>query len=75
MGMSTVMKNDVPRFFVVEHVTGMLIAIVLITIARGKVKKAAYGATFWLYVIALALILLSIPWPASIGGAKGGGWI
>ncbi|MDH7462985.1 hypothetical protein QEG73_16945 [Chitinophagaceae bacterium 26-R-25] len=74
LGMSAVMKDDVYRFFAVEHLTGMLIAIVLITIARGKVKKAAYGAAFWLYFIALVIILVSIPWPGRMAGA-GRGWI
>lgn len=62
-GMGVVMKNPTFRFFAIEHITGMLIAIVLITIARGKVKKTAYGAAKWLYLVALILILVSIPWP------------
>lgn len=73
-GMSVVMKNSVMRFFAVEHITVMLIAIVLITIARGKVKKSAFGAAFWLYFIALILILVSIPWPWRMVG-EGRGWI
>ena len=63
MGFSEVMKNSAARFFAVEHLTGMLVAIILITIARGKAKALNYKVTFWLYVIALLIILVSIPWP------------
>jgi hypothetical protein len=66
-GMSEVMKNSVLRFWAVEHITAMLIAIILITIARGKVKKSLYASASWLYVIALILILVSIPWPGREG--------
>jgi hypothetical protein len=58
-----IMKNSFARFWAVEHITGMFIAIVLITIARGKSKRGVYGAASWLYLIALVIILASIPWP------------
>src|SRR5262245_9582228 len=35
-GFSAVMKDEQARFFAVEHFAGMLIGIILITIARGK---------------------------------------
>jgi hypothetical protein len=62
------MKVPALRFFSVEHMVGMLIAIALITLARIKGKKVAEAAkrhklTFWYYVIALILIFASIPWP------------
>ncbi len=62
-GFGTVMKDSAMRFWAVEHISTMLIAIVLITIARGKAKKGVYGAASWLYLIALLLILAGIPWP------------
>lgn len=62
-GFGEVMKDATMRFWAVEHITTMLIAIVLITIARGKAKKGVYGAASWLYLIALLLILAGIPWP------------
>ena len=62
-GMSVVMKNATYRFFAIEHMVGMLIATILITIARGKVKRLSFGAASWLYLIALILILAVIPWP------------
>jgi hypothetical protein len=62
-GFSEVMKNSVQRFWAVEHITGMLIAIILITAARSKVKRGSYSAASWLYLIALILILAVVPWP------------
>jgi hypothetical protein len=63
MGFSAIMKDSNLRFWAVEHITGMVVAIILITIARSKVKRAAFGAASWLYVIALIIILASVPWP------------
>lgn len=68
-GMGNVMKNSFSRFWAVEHFIGMLVAIVLITIARGKAKKDNYDAAKWLYLIALILILASVPWPFREVGA------
>ncbi len=60
--------NKYYRFFAVEHLIGMLIAIALITIGRIKMKKLSvpykkHKVTFVYYFIALILILASIPWP------------
>src|SRR5688572_9105816 len=38
-GFGAVMKNGAYRFWAVEHLVGMLIAIILITVARGVSKK------------------------------------
>jgi hypothetical protein len=66
-GMGEVMKNSQFRFWAVEHITGMLIAIILITIGRGAVKRAtdwtAHKKGFWCFLIALILILAVVPWP------------
>jgi hypothetical protein len=62
-GFGNVMKDSFARFWVAEHFAGMLIAIILITIARGKAKKLSYSAAFWFYLTALIVILVSIPWP------------
>jgi hypothetical protein len=62
-GFSEVMKDSAARFWAVEHFAGMLIAIILITVARGKAKTLNYKSAFWLYFIALLIILVSIPWP------------
>ena len=70
------MKNPIYRFYSVEHITTMLLAIVLITIGYSKSKRAQEAAkkfktvsTF--YLIGLILILAGIPWPFRELGA---GW-
>ncbi|MBO9571820.1 MAG: hypothetical protein J7497_06370 [Chitinophagaceae bacterium] len=68
MGMGAAMKDPVYRFWTVEHNTGMLIAIVLITIGRGVSKKdlpdlTKHKKSFWFFLIALIVIFVSIPWP------------
>lgn len=60
-GFGAVMKDSALRFWAVEHITGMLLAIILITIARGKAKRGAYPAV--IYILALILILAVVPWP------------
>lgn len=62
-GFSAIMKDSVTRFWAVEHVAGMLIAIILITIARGKAKALNYKPACWLYIFALIIILVTVPWP------------
>jgi hypothetical protein len=73
------MKNSYARFFAVEHISMMLIAIILIHIGRSKTKKAIsdiskHKTSFWFYFIALILILASIPWPFR-KGFEALGWI
>ena len=68
MGMKAVMQDRVQRFWAVEHLAGMVIGIVLITIGRGSAKKnindaAKHKRSFWFYFIALIVIVASIPWP------------
>lgn len=62
-GFGAVMKDSFARFWVVEHITVMIIAIALITVARGKAKTLNYNAAKWLYLVALILILAAVPWP------------
>jgi uncharacterized membrane protein len=57
------MKDKFFRFFWVEHPLMMIVAIILITVARGKAKALNYKATAWLLFIALILILAAVPWP------------
>ncbi|MFT4023558.1 MAG: hypothetical protein QM664_07225 [Flavihumibacter sp.] len=68
LGMGEVMRTAVYRFFAVEHVFGMLVAVVLITIARSAGKPATAGTAahkkaFYLLLVALLIILATIPWP------------
>ena len=65
---TSVMKDKFFRFFWIEHPVGMLIAIVLITLGHGMAKKAVsdevkYKKAFYYFLVALILILASIPWP------------
>ena len=69
-GFGEVMKSAAYRFWAVEHISAMLIAIILITIARGKAKRVNYKAAAVLYVIALLLILAAVPWPFREGIAR-----
>ena len=65
-----VMKDPVQRFFTVEHTLGMLIGLILIHVGYSASKKDVPDATkfkrlFWYTLIALIVILISIPWPFS----------
>jgi len=76
-GMGALMKDSVGRFYAVEHLTVMILAVVLITIGYSKSKRQEISAqkhttVLRFYGIALLLILVSIPWP--FREALGGGW-
>jgi hypothetical protein len=62
------MSDPVSRFWGVEHMVGMTIAIVLITIGRNRYKKAPTDflklrATAIYFSLALLMMLATIPWP------------
>lgn len=62
------MKAPLTRFFLVEHLTGMLIGIILITIGYSKAKKALtdakkYNRILIYYIIGFLIILAAVPWP------------
>ena len=71
------MKDASFRFYGMEHLAGMLIAITLITVGYVKSKKGTTPAAIYkpiklFYIIGLILILASIPWPFRAN--LGGGW-
>jgi hypothetical protein len=73
-GMSVVMKNASLRFFAIEHMVGMLIAIILIHVGYSYAKKnlpdhVKHKRTVLLYSLALLIILIMIPWPFRAVGA------
>ncbi|MCB9048778.1 MAG: cytochrome B [Lewinellaceae bacterium] len=73
---SATMSDKVLRFYSVEHLTIMILAIAVITIGYSQAKKKLEAAqkfrsTFTYYLIALLLILAGIPWPFRFPGA---GW-
>ncbi len=78
-GMSNVMKDGVMRFFAVEHLLMMTIAIILVHIGYSFSKKNISHAkkhtkTSLFYILALLMMLAAIPWPFREAG-MGRGWI
>ncbi len=71
----SLMGEKLYRFFTVEHISMMLIAIILITIGRVRSRKVEGGAKhrtiLFYYVMGLVLIVVSIPWPFR---GLGAGW-
>ncbi len=70
------MKDSVLRFFLVEHISLMIIAIILITIGYSKSKRATddgkkFRFILIFYLVGLILLLVGIPWPFQNYGA---GW-
>ncbi len=66
--MGEVMKNQPMRFWSVEHITGMLIAIILVHVGYAGTKGSRPHASkfrrlFWCTFIALLIIAVTIPWP------------
>lgn len=73
-GMSVVMKNSVLRFFAIEHISAMIIAIILVHVGYSYTKKNVPDAMkhkriLLLFGLALLIILISIPWPFRLVGA------
>lgn len=68
MEMPEAMSETVLRYWAVEHITAMLIAVALITVGRVRSKKSNEDKAkhkqiaIWMG-IGLMIILLSIPWP------------
>ncbi|HSO88877.1 MAG TPA: hypothetical protein VLQ91_20155 [Draconibacterium sp.] len=65
------MKNADLRFYAVEHILLMVIALVLVHIGRAKTRKAVapwkkHRAAAIFYGIALILILAAIPWERAL---------
>lgn len=63
------MSNAMNRFYGMEHISLMIIAIAIITIGRSRAEKKLEGtrnkhrAILISFIIGLLLILVSIPWP------------
>ena len=61
------MKNPQLRFFTIEHITGMMLAFIIMLI--GYIKSRRTLMSRWnkviktYYLISFIIILLSIPWP------------
>ncbi len=62
------MKYALSRFYLIEHISLMVIALVIMTIFYSKNKKLLQHASnsrklFFAYLVAFLIILISIPWP------------
>lgn len=61
------MRDPVARFWSVEHVFGMVIALILVHVGRVVAKKATgvsrYKKTAIYFGLALLIMLLTTPWP------------
>jgi len=62
------MSDEYQRFWVIEHLAGMLIGIVLIHIAYSSTKSdisdgKRFKRIFWFTLVALVVIFVTIPWP------------
>lgn len=62
------MKVTMLRFYAIEHIFGMTIAMILITIGYSKAKKInesdkKFKKYFVFFLISLLIILATIPWP------------
>ncbi|WP_428236333.1 cytochrome B [Gracilimonas sp.] len=73
---SGVMESQVLRFYTVEHMSMMIIAIALITIGFSTAKRmsdsvAKHKRIAIMYGIGLLVIIASIPWPFR---GLGAGW-
>ncbi len=66
--MGNAMGNSAIRFWAVEHIFGMLLAVVLVQMGSTKSKKATdtrkkHKIAFTYFTIAMVIILATIPWP------------
>lgn len=69
--MGAAMKNEALRFWAVEHLTAMVIAVVVTTIGNSRIKKAAtdlakHRTTLIFFGISMLLIVSMIPWDRPI---------
>ncbi|MBL7925262.1 MAG: cytochrome B [Bacteroidia bacterium] len=75
--MGAAMKDPVARFWAVEHISMMIIAIALLTYGHIRCKKVQgdqekYKVQSVYFTLGLLLILLSIPWPfREVGFGRG----
>ena len=71
--MGTAMKVSALRFFVVEHLFGMLVAVALTHVGIAKIRRASGDArrhrtALIFFSLALLAIFASIPWPGMPAG-------
>lgn len=72
------MSDKLIRFFSIEHLVGMLIVVILVTVGRASGKRATsdqlkHKRHFSYFLLALIILLFTIPWPFREVGV-GRGW-
>ncbi len=72
--MGAAMQTPALRFYAVEHIATMILAIIVATVGRSLSRRAKDDAgkhrmAAILYTISFILILVSIPWPWATPGA------
>ena len=72
-GFGDAMRDPVLRFWAVEHVSGMLFAVVIVHVGRvlgrkARTPDAKRGRMMLCFVAALVAILGAIPWPGMPAG-------
>ncbi len=75
-GFANAMKDPVTRFYGVEHIAGMLVAIIFLHVGKVQGRRAMsdkrkHNRTALFYFLALLIILVTVPWPFR---AIPGGW-
>lgn len=78
LNIGAAMSDPVQRFFAVEHVTKMIVAVIVAHVARSMAKKASQPASKHRRILigfglAILIVLAAIPWPFLPAGA-GRGW-
>ena len=68
------MGNSLLRFFAVEHVLGMVVALVVAHVGRTLSRRnrpdtAKHRLAAIFFLVALLIVLISIPWPFMPAGA------
>ena len=71
--MGTAMRTSAIRFWVVEHISLMIVALVLVHVGRARMKRAIGDAgrhrtAAIFYTLALLAVLAAIPWPFMADG-------
>ncbi len=65
-------KNEVLRFYGMEHIIIMLIAAIFITLGYRQAKKKNYKAYMFFLLVTVVLVIVGVPWPFREG--LGAGW-
>ena len=65
---SVAMRDPVLRFWSVEHITGMIVAVTLVHLGHVRTRRVTdpvsrHRAVLWWFGAGLVVMLITIPWP------------